>query len=113
MTSAFGCARPGLRCRPRRCAVVKRARRVPHATGPPFAHRPGQAVADLVRRLRPTIAAAAAPKRSIIGGAGTGAGGPPLDPVLPPELLDELEEDELELLLEDELVLEEPKPVWL
>ena len=37
-------------------------------------------------RLRATRAAAAAPNSNTIGGAGTGAGGPPLDPVLPPEL---------------------------
>ena len=36
--------------------------------------------------MRATRAAAAAPNSSIIGGAGTGAGAPPLDPVLPPEL---------------------------
>jgi len=36
-----------------------------------------------VKRLRATRAAAAAPNSRIIGGAGTGAGGPPLDPVLP------------------------------
>jgi hypothetical protein len=35
-------------------------------------------------RLRATSAAAAAPNNRTIGGAGTGAGGPPLDPVLPP-----------------------------
>jgi len=35
-------------------------------------------------RLRATKAAAAAPNSRTIGGAGTGAGGPPLDPVLPP-----------------------------
>jgi hypothetical protein len=33
--------------------------------------------------LRATRAAAAAPNRRTIGGAGTGAGGPPLDPVEP------------------------------
>ncbi|MEN2790742.1 hypothetical protein ABC974_13970 [Sphingomonas oligophenolica] len=33
--------------------------------------------------MRATRAAAAAPNSRIIGGAGTGAGGPPLDPVLP------------------------------
>ena len=37
--------------------------------------------------MRATSAAAAAPNSKTIGGAGTGAGGPPLDPVLPPELL--------------------------
>jgi hypothetical protein len=42
----------------------------------------------LAKRLRATSAAAAAPKSRTIGGAGTGAGGPPLDPVLPwPPLL--------------------------
>ena len=44
-------------------------------------------VVGLAKRLRATSAAAAAPNSSTIGGAGTGAGGPPLDPVLPePEL---------------------------
>ncbi len=38
------------------------------------------------KRLRATRAAAAAPNSNTIGGAGTGAGWPPLDPVLP-ELL--------------------------
>jgi hypothetical protein len=33
--------------------------------------------------LRATSAAAAAPNSRTIGGAGTGAGGPPVDPVLP------------------------------
>lgn len=41
----------------------------------------------LVKRLRATRAAAAAPNSNTIGGAGTGAGGPPLDPVLPWPLL--------------------------
>ncbi|WP_332743350.1 hypothetical protein [Sphingomonas sp. ZB1N12] len=36
--------------------------------------------------MRATSAAAAAPNSNTIGGAGTGAGGPPLDLVLPPEL---------------------------
>jgi hypothetical protein len=36
------------------------------------------------KRLRATRAAAAPPNRKIIGGAGTGAGGPPVDPLLPP-----------------------------
>ncbi|MDQ0837457.1 hypothetical protein [Sphingomonas faeni] len=36
--------------------------------------------------MRATSAAAAAPNSNTIGGAGTGAGGRPLDPVLPPEL---------------------------
>ncbi|WP_353205761.1 hypothetical protein [Sphingomonas sp.] len=40
-------------------------------------------VVGLAKRLRATNAAAAAPNSSTIGGAGTGAGGPPLDPVLP------------------------------
>ncbi|WP_375397348.1 hypothetical protein [uncultured Sphingomonas sp.] len=45
----------------------------------------GQAaiVVRLASRLRATNAAAAPPNRKIIGGAGTGAGGPPVDPVLP------------------------------
>ncbi|KQS04553.1 hypothetical protein ASG11_10070 [Sphingomonas sp. Leaf357] len=34
--------------------------------------------------MRATNAAAAAPNSRTIGGAGTGAGVPPLDPVLPP-----------------------------
>ncbi|MFA5966189.1 MAG: hypothetical protein WC804_19420 [Sphingomonas sp.] len=33
--------------------------------------------------MRATSAAAAAPNSRTIGGAGTGAGGPPVDPVLP------------------------------
>jgi hypothetical protein len=37
----------------------------------------------LVKRLRATIAAAAPPNSRIIGGAGTGAGVPPVDPVEP------------------------------
>ncbi|MGL4302219.1 MAG: hypothetical protein ACRCS5_05880 [Sphingomonas sp.] len=37
----------------------------------------------MAKRLRATSAAAAAPNSRTIGGAGTGAGGPPLDPVLP------------------------------
>jgi hypothetical protein len=37
----------------------------------------------LAKRLRATRAAAAAPNSRTIGGAGTGAGGPPVDPVLP------------------------------
>ena len=64
----------------------------------------------MAKRLRATSAAAAAPKSSTIGGAGTGEG-LPLDP--PVEPLDELELQELEL--EDEppmppvlLVLDEP-----
>lgn len=59
----------------------------------------------MAKRLRATKAAAAAPNSNTIGGAGTGAGGPPLDPVLPDELLDvELLVDELldPLLLPDE-----------
>jgi hypothetical protein len=40
----------------------------------------------LAKRLRATSAAAAAPNSNTIGGAGTGARGPPFDPVLPPEL---------------------------
>jgi len=58
----------------------------------------------LASRLRATKAAAAAPNSSTIGGAGTGAGGPPLDPVLPDELL-ELEL-EVELLVDDEPLLD-------
>ena len=37
----------------------------------------------LAKRLRATSAAAAAPNSKTMGGAGTGAGGPPLEPVLP------------------------------
>lgn len=37
----------------------------------------------LAKRLRATSAAAAAPNSSTIGGAGTGAGVPPVDPVPP------------------------------
>lgn len=61
-------------------------------------------------RLRATNAAAAAPNNSTIGGAGTGAGGPPLDPVLPLELAllaldadDALLADDAELADEAEL----------
>ncbi|WP_231420308.1 hypothetical protein [Sphingomonas sp. Leaf205] len=36
--------------------------------------------AGFANRLRATSAAAAAPNSNTIGGAGTGAGGPPLDP---------------------------------
>lgn len=45
----------------------------------------------LANRLRATSAAAAAPNSSTIGGAGTGAGGPPVDPVLPDPLLEALD----------------------
>lgn len=48
---------------------------------------PDQAATGFANRLRATSAAAAAPNRMTIGGAGTGAGGPPLDPVLPLEPL--------------------------
>ena len=56
-------------------------------------------VVCLAKRLRATSAAAAPPNRNTIGGAGTGAGGPPDDPVEPllpcqplePQLLDELQ----------------------
>lgn len=41
------------------------------------------AAVRFVSRLRPTSAAAAAPNRSTIGGAGTGAGSPPVEPVAP------------------------------
>jgi hypothetical protein len=37
----------------------------------------------LAKRLRATIAAAAPPNSRIIGGAGTGAGVPPVEPVEP------------------------------
>lgn len=69
--------------------------------------------AGLLSRLRATSAAAAAPNRRNMGGAGTGEG-LPLEPAPPdePELDDEEELDELEL---DELprppvllVLDEP-----
>ena len=54
-------------------------------------------------RRRATSALAAAPNRITIGGAGTGAGGPPLEPLLDPLLLPELD-PELELELELELL---------
>ncbi|MES2044912.1 MAG: hypothetical protein V4475_13645 [Pseudomonadota bacterium] len=41
----------------------------------------------MAKRLRATSAAAAAPNSRTIGGAGTGAGGPPVEPVLPLEPL--------------------------
>lgn len=69
-------------------------------------------------RWRATSATAVAPNSSIIGGAGTGAGEPPVEPVVPDdELLDdelELDDDELAppvlLMLPPpvELVLDEP-----
>ena len=65
---------------------------LPAARGNPLARTPAgdfQAaiVVGLANRLRATSAAAAAPNNRTIGGAGTGAGGPPVDPVLPlPEL---------------------------
>lgn len=55
----------------------------------PLAMPPGGYAAMVVafaKRLRATRAAAAAPNSSTIGGAGTGAGVPPDDPV--PPLLD-------------------------
>ena len=55
-------------------------------------------------RLRPTRTAAAAPNSRTIGGAGTGAGGPPEEPVLPLELPEEEpDDDELDEELPDEL----------
>lgn len=90
---------------------------VPPNDGPSAALAPGdQALAAFASRLRATSAAAAAPNSNIIGGAGTGAGEPPLEPVLPPELPDDelLDDDELELDDEPpspppvELVLDEP-----
>ena len=58
---------------------------------------------------RATSAVAAAPNSSTIGGAGTGAGGPPLDPVLPNPLeLPHKEPLELELEFDDALELPEP-----
>lgn len=56
-------------------------------------------VVRLASRLRATSAAAAPPNRKIIGGAGTGAGGPPdvpLDPLLPCQPLDPPQLDELQ-----------------
>jgi hypothetical protein len=50
--------------------------------------------------LRATSAAAAAPNSITIGGAGTGAGGPPLDPMP--------DDDPLELPDEELLELDEP-----
>lgn len=64
------------------------------------------AVLRLAKRLRPTSAAAAPPNSSTIGGAGTGEGGPPVDPVEP---LDELLV-ELDVLLEVEKPLEVDQP---
>lgn len=49
----------------------------------------------MANRLRATSAAAAAPNRIIIGGAGTGVIGGPLDPELP-ELVDPLDADDEE-----------------
>lgn len=70
------------------------------------------ACATLVSFLRPTSAAAAAPNSRTIGGAGTGAGGPPLDPVLPDPL--ELPDDEpLELPEEEPLELPDDDPLEL
>ncbi|WP_375394113.1 hypothetical protein [uncultured Sphingomonas sp.] len=65
-------------------------------------------VPGFANRRRMTSAAAAAPNSRTIGGAGTGAGLPPLEPELPPDeeedelLLEEL----LEELLDDELPFE-------
>ena len=65
---------------------------LPRAGGNPLARAPAgdfQATmaVGLAKRLRATSAAAAAPNNRTIGGAGTGAGVPPVDPVLPvPEL---------------------------
>ena len=65
---------------------------LPATGGKPLARTPAgvrqaAVAAGLAKRLRATIAAAAAPNSRIIGGAGTGAGGPPDEPVLPePEL---------------------------
>ena len=56
---------------------------------------------------RATSAVAAAPNSSTIGGAGTGAGGPPLDPVLP-DPLELPHEEPLELELDNPLELPEP-----
>ena len=50
----------------------------------------------MASRLRATSAAAAAPNRIIIGGAGTGVGFPLDPPVDPPDELEELDELELE-----------------
>ena len=69
----------------------------------------------MLSRLRATSAAAAAPNSSTIGGAGTGAGEPPLDPVEPPELLDDelLDDDELDDELPDDPLLPPLPPVEL
>lgn len=65
----------------------------------------------LAKRLRATRAAAAAPKSNTIGGAGTDAGAPPLDPVLPLELallaLDALDADDA-LLPDDAELPDDP-----
>ncbi len=55
--------------------------------------------------MRATSAAAAAPNSRTIGGAGTGAGGPPVDPVLPDPLL-----EALDALLDALLLADEPLP---
>ncbi|WP_375402374.1 hypothetical protein [uncultured Sphingomonas sp.] len=59
----------------------------------------------LPSRLRATSAAAAAPNRITIGGAGTGDG-LPLDPPDAPELPPELDDEEL-----DELELDDDPPM--
>ena len=63
---------------------------------------------------RATSAAAAAPNSSMIGGAGTGAGCPPLDPVLPLDDPDEeplLDEEEEPLLLPEDEPLDPELPL--
>ena len=66
--------------------AARRARQAAGALTPAGDFQAAIAV-GLAKRLRATSAAAAAPNSSTIGGAGTGAGGPPDDPVLPePEL---------------------------
>lgn len=59
-------------------------------------------------RWRATSAAAAAPNSNIIGGAGTGVGGPPFDPLLPEEEAELAEDAEDALLALDPVLPEAP-----
>lgn len=67
--------------------------------------------AERASRLRATSAAAAAPNNSTIGGAGTGVGVPPVDPVMPLLVIPLLEVDPLDDVLE--LVLLDADEVML